>query len=214
MLFDMETLSEQDGYKLLVSTVVPRPIAWVSTRDLDGSINAAPFSFFNAVSGNPPIICFGIGGRAPGDAKDTGNIIRRTGEFVVNLVNNETAEAMNVSAIEFGPEIDEFREARLTAIPSHKVKAPRIAESPVSMECERLVIVEVGVDRAVVLGKVVAIHVADEYVLDKDRCYIDTPKLDLIGRMHGRGWYARTTDRFDLPRIDVADWPQRANAAE
>jgi len=84
----------------------------------------------------------------------------------------------------------------------------------VLFECERLVIVEVGVDRAVVLGKVVAIHVADEYVLDAAKCYINTPKLDLIGRMHGRGWYARTTDRFDMPRIDVADWPPRAKAAE
>jgi flavin reductase (DIM6/NTAB) family NADH-FMN oxidoreductase RutF len=82
------------------------------------------------------------------------------------------------------------------------------------MECERLVIVDVGIDRAVILGKVVAFHVQDDCVLDKDRCYIDTPKLDLIGRMHGRGWYARTTERFDMPRIDVADWPLRKAAAE
>ena len=95
MLFEMDKLSEKDTYKLLVSTVVPRPIAWVVTQDLDGAINAAPYSFFNAVSGNPPIVTFGIGGRGPGDAKDTGNNIRRTGQFVVNLVNNATAEAMN-----------------------------------------------------------------------------------------------------------------------
>ncbi len=210
MLFDMETLDARDSYKLLVATVVPRPIAWVSTRDLDGAVNAAPFSFFNAMSGQPPIICFGIGGRAPGDAKDTGNIIRRTGDFVVNLVDSARAEAMNVTAIEFGPEVDEFREAGLTPLPSHRVKAPRIAESPVSMECERLVIVEVGVDRAVVMGRVVAMHVRDDCVLDPVKCYIDTPKLDLIGRMHGRGWYARTTDRFELPRIEVEDWERRA----
>lgn len=214
MLFEMDKLSEQDTYKLLVSTVVPRPIAWVVTQDPDGAVNAAPFSFFNAVSGNPPIVTFGIGGRAPGDAKDTGNNIRRTGQFVVNLVNNATAEAMNITAIDFPHSVDELQEAGLSFTPSSKVKPPRIAESPVSFECERLVIVEVGVDRAVVLGKVVAIHVADECVLDKDRCYIDTPKLDLIGRMHGRGWYARTTDRFDMPRIEVADWPLRAKAAE
>ncbi len=206
MLFEMDKIGPVNGYKLLVSTVVPRPIAWVSTRDLDGSINAAPFSFFNAMSGSPPIICFGIGGRAPGDAKDTGNIIRRTGDFVVNLVDQKRAEAMNITAIEFGPEVDEFREAGLTAIDSVKVRAPRIAESPVSMECERLVIVEVGVDRAVVMGKILAMHIRDDCVMDAERCYVDTPRLDLIGRMHGAGWYARTTDRFEMPRIPVDDW--------
>lgn len=210
MLFEMDKLSDQDAYKLLVATVVPRPIAWVSTRDLDGSINAAPFSFFNAMSGKPPIICFGIGGRAPGDVKDTGAIIRRTGEFVVNLVSYETAQAMNVTAIDFGPAVDEFKEARLTPLPAQKVRAPLIAQSPVSMECERLVIVEVGVDRAVVMGKVVAMHVRDDCVLDPAKCYIDTPKLDLVGRMHGRGWYSRTTDRFEIPRIDVSEWQKAA----
>jgi flavin reductase (DIM6/NTAB) family NADH-FMN oxidoreductase RutF len=212
MLFEMDKLSAIDAYKLLVSTVVPRPIAWVSTRDINGAINAAPYSFFNAMSGQPPIICFGIGGRAPGDAKDTGNIIRRTGEFVVNLVDNARAEAMNVTAIDFGPEVDEFKEAGLTPLPSSRVRAPRIAESPVSMECERLVIVEVGVDRSVVMGKVLAMHIRDDCVMDAERCYVDTPKLDLIGRMHGRGWYARTTDRFDLPRIEVEEWFARRAA--
>jgi len=215
MLFDMDKIGEENAYKLLVSTVTPRPIAWVSTRDIDGSVNAAPFSFFNAVSGRPPIVCFGIGGRAPGDAKDTGNIIRRTGDFVVNLVDRANTEKMVVTAIEFGPEVDEFKEAGLTPLPSLKVKAPRIAESPVSMECERLVIVDVGVDRAVVLGKVLAMHVRDDCVLDPAKFYIDTPKLDLVGRMHGGGWYSRTTDRFEVPRIEVADWfAAKAKAAE
>jgi flavin reductase (DIM6/NTAB) family NADH-FMN oxidoreductase RutF len=206
MLFETDKLSAQDTYKLLVSTVVPRPIAWVVTQDTDGTINAAPFSFFNAVSGNPPIVTFGIGGRGPGDAKDTGNIIRRTGQFVVNLVNNATAEAMNVTAIDFPLGVDELKEAGLTTIPSVKVKPPRIAESPVAFECERLVIVDVGIDRSVVLGRVVAIHIADDCVLDPVKCYVDTPKLDLIGRMHGRGWYTRTTDRFEMPRIELDEW--------
>jgi flavin reductase (DIM6/NTAB) family NADH-FMN oxidoreductase RutF len=214
MLFEFDNTPSENIYKLLVSTVVPRPIAWVTTQDVDGSVNAAPFSFFNAVSGNPPVVAIGIGGRGPGDVKDTGGNIRRTGQFVVNLVSNALAEKMNITAIDFDKEVNELAEAGLHTAPSSRVKPPRIAESPASFECERLVIVEVGVDRAVVLGKVVAIHVADEFVLDAQRCYIDTPKLDLIGRMHGRGWYARTTDRFDLPRIDVADWPLRAKAAE
>lgn len=214
MLFDMDRLDPVNTYKLLISTVVPRPIAWVTTQDLDGRINAAPFSFFNAVSGNPPVVVIGIGGRAPGDAKDTGNIIRRTGQFVVNLVSHELAERMNVTAIEFGPTIDELAEAGLTPVRATKVRPPLIAESPVSLECERLVIVEVGIDRAVVLGKVVAIHIRDDCVLDASKCYVDTPKLDLVGRMHGAGWYTRTTDRFEMPRIPVDNWTLRGNAAE
>jgi flavin reductase (DIM6/NTAB) family NADH-FMN oxidoreductase RutF len=212
MLFDFHDVTNENIYKLLVATVVPRPIAWVTTQDVDGSINAAPFSFFNAVSGNPPVVAIGIGGRGPGDVKDTGGNIRRTGEFVVNLVSGALAEQMNITAIDFGKDVNELAEAGLTTAPSTRIKPPRIAESPVAMECERLVIVEVGVDRAVILGKVVAMHIHDEYVMDPDKCYIDTPKLDLIGRMHGRGWYSRTTDRFDMPRIDVADWPVRKAA--
>ncbi len=212
MLFDLAGLDAQNAYKLLVSTVVPRPIAWITTQDLDGSVNAAPFSFFNAVSGDPPVVAIGIGGRAPGDVKDTGGNIRRTGQFVVNMVSDALAEKMNVTAIDFDKTVNELTEAGLTTAASAKVRPPRLAESPVSFECERLVIVEVGVDRAVVLGRVVAIHIKDEFVLDPARCYVDTPKLDLIGRMHGGGWYSRTRDRFELPRIPVGDWPARKAA--
>lgn len=213
MLFDFDTLGPQDRYKLLISTIVPRPIAWVVTLDPQGRRNAAPFSFFNALVGDPPVVGIGIGGRRPGDApgawKDSGANIRATGQFVVNLVGHDNRQAMNVTAIEFPHEVDELEQAGLTTLPSTKVKPPRIAESPVALECERLSIVEVSVDRAIVLGRVLAVHVRDDCVLDKARCYIDTPKLDLIGRMHGGGWYARTTDRFDLPRIPVADWKLR-----
>jgi flavin reductase (DIM6/NTAB) family NADH-FMN oxidoreductase RutF len=214
MLFDMSKLDAQNTYKLLIATVVPRPIAWVTTLDEDGALNAAPFSFFNAVSGSPPVICFGIGGRKPGDAKDTGNNIRRTGQFVVNLVSDALAEAMNVTAIDFAPDVNEFHESGVTPAPSALVKPPRILESPVSMECERLVIVDVGIDRSVVLGKVLAMHVRDDCVMDAARCYIDTPKLDLVGRMHGAGWYTRTRDRFEMPRIDVGDWTPRGKPSE
>jgi flavin reductase (DIM6/NTAB) family NADH-FMN oxidoreductase RutF len=215
MLFDFEVLKPAERYKLLLATVMPRPIAWITTSDKNGSVNAAPFSFFNAMSGNPPVLAFGIGGRGPGDVKDTGGNIRRTGQFVINLVSYELAEPMNVTAIDFPKGVDELKEAGLTTAPSLHVKPPRIAEAPVSFECERLVIVDVGIDRAVVLGRVLAIYVRDDCVLDKDRCYIDTPKLDLIGRMHGGGWYSRVTNRFELPRIPVDEWPARkAKAAE
>ena len=215
MLFDFANAKNENIYKLLTSTIGPRPIAWVTTQDVDGTVNAAPFSFFNAMSGNPPVLAFGIGGRGPGDVKDTGGNIRRTGQYVINLVSYALAEPMNVTAIDFPKGVDELKEAGLTTAPSLYVKPPRIAEAPVSFEMERLVIVDVGIDRAVVLGKVLAIYVRDDCVLDKDRCYIDTPKLDLIGRLHGGGWYSRVTDRFELPRISVDEWPKhKAKAAE
>lgn len=210
MLFDFETLAHRECYKLLVATVVPRPIAWVVTLGPDGRRNAAPYSFFNVLSGEPPLVAIGIGGRKPGDAKDTGNNIRQSAQFVVNLVSHATAEAMNITAIDFPPEVDEIAEAGLTTLPSVKVAPPRIAESPVAMECERFTTLEVGVDRSIVIGRVLAMHIDDSCVLDPARRYVDTPKLDLIGRMHGAGWYSRTTDRFELPRIAEADWVRKA----
>lgn len=205
MLFDMTTLSPQNAYKLLVATIVPRPIAWVTTTDERGAVNAAPYSFFNAMAGSPPTVVIGVGERAPGSPKDTGANIRATRQFVVNLVAYENAEAMNVTATDFAPEVDELVQAGLTPVASAKVAPPRIAESPVSMECELHTIVDVG-RQSVVLGTVVAMHVRDDCVLNPERCYIDTPKLDLIGRLHGAGWYARTSDLFEMPRIAAKDW--------
>lgn len=209
MLFDFATLPGRDRYKLLVSTVVPRPVAWVVSQDPEGRLNAAPFSFFNVFGEEPPVLVIGIGGRPPGGAKDTAANIRSTGEFVVNLVSEETAPAMNVTAIEFGPEVDELAEAGLATLPSEKVKPPRIAGSPVSFECERLQLLDLHADRVLVLGRILAMHVRDDAVLDAAKCYIDTPRLGLVGRMHGRGWYARTTDRFEMPRIAERDWKRR-----
>jgi flavin reductase (DIM6/NTAB) family NADH-FMN oxidoreductase RutF len=209
MLFDFDAIAPRDRYKLLVSTVVPRPIAWVVTQDPAGVLNAAPYSFFNVLSGDPPLVVIGIGGREPGDAKDTGANIRYNQQFVVNLVGAENAEAMNVTAIELPPEVDEIAQAGLHTAPSVHVAPPRIAESPVALECERFATIEVGADRVLVLGRVLAMHVRDDAVIDSARCYIDTPKLELIGRMHGSGWYARTTDLFEMPRIAVEAWDVR-----
>lgn len=206
MLFDFEALTAQDRYKLLVASVVPRPIAWVVTQDLEGRNNAAPYSFFNVFAQDPALLVIGIGGRKPGDAKDTGANIRTTGQFVVNLVAYENADAMNITAIDFPPEVDELAQAGLTALPSTKVRPPRIAESPVAFECERLMSVELSNERTLVMGKVLAMHVRDDCVMNAERCYLDTLKLDLIGRMHGAGGYVRTTSFFDLPRIKAEDW--------
>lgn len=213
MLFDFAALSPDNRYKLLTATVVPRPIAWVTSLDERGRVNAAPFSFFNALVGDPPIVGIGIGGQHPGRGaghwKDTAANIRARGEFVVNLVPYALREQMNVTAIEFAEHVDEVAEAGLATARSARVAPPLLAGSPVSLECERFVILEVAVDRTIVLGRVLAMHVRDDAVLDPVRCHIDTPRLDLIGRMHGRGWYARTTDRFEMPRIAVADWTRR-----
>lgn len=205
MLFDFETLAAQDRYKLLVSSVVPRPIAWVVSQDESGTVNAAPYSFFNAFSDDPVVIGFGAGPRPEGALKDTADNIRKTGEFVVNLVPESAVGGMNVTAVEFPPGVDELAEAGLTPTPSTKVKPPRIAESPVALECVTFQLIPAG-RHTIILGRVVAMHIEDDCVLDPAKCYVDTPKLGLVGRMHGRGWYVRTTDRFELPRMTVAEW--------
>jgi flavin reductase (DIM6/NTAB) family NADH-FMN oxidoreductase RutF len=206
MLFDFTEIPAEARYKLLVSTVTPRPIAWVVSQDSSGLVNAAPFSFFNAFSGDPPVVGIGIGSRGPDQPKDSRRNIRQTGQFVVNLVSEETAEAMNVTAIEFEAGVNELRQAGLTTEPSVRVKPPRIVESPVAMECELMQIVDLGPNSGLVLGRVLAMHVRDDAVLDATKHYIDTPKLKLIGRMHGTGWYARTSDLFEMPRIKLAGW--------
>lgn len=206
MLFDLATLTPSICYKLLVSTITPRPIAWVVSQDARGALNAAPYSFFNAFSSDPPVIGIGVGRRSTGVAKDTRANITETGEFVVNLVSEDTAAAMNVTAIEFGPDVNELAEAGLTACPSVRVKPPRIAESPVAFECALLQIVDLGPKSGLVLGRVLAIHVRDDAVLDAATGYVDTPRLNLLGRMHGTGWYVRTSDLFEMPRIPVSEW--------
>ena len=211
MLFDFKEIPGKECYKLLVSTVTPRPIAWVVSQDANGVLNAAPFSFFNVFSGDPAVVAIGIGNRKPGQAKDSRANIRDTGEFVVNLVSEANAEAMNITGIEFDSSVDELAQAGLTSLPSVRVKPPRIAESPVAMECELMQIVDMG-ESGLVLGRVLAMHVHDDLVLDAANHYIDTPKLKLLGRMHGRGWYARTSDLFEMPRIPVNEWKMKPSA--
>jgi flavin reductase (DIM6/NTAB) family NADH-FMN oxidoreductase RutF len=212
MLFDFATVPPKERYKLLISTIVPRPIAWVVSQNLEGQLNAAPFSFFNAFAGDPPVVGIGIGNHDPGRPKDTRRNIRDTRQFVVNLVSEDIAEAMNITAIEFEAEANEIFEAGLTPIPSVHIKPPRIAESPVSMECELMQIVELGSESGLVLGRVLAMHVREDCVLDAKKNYIDTPKLKLIGRMHGSGWYARTSDLFSMSRIPRENWSKRKDS--
>ena len=209
MLFDFATIPVREQYKLMVSTITPRPIAWIVSQNATGRLNAAPFSFFNAFSGNPPVIGIGISSHEPGRPKDTRINIRETREFVVNLVSEALATVMNITAIEFEASVNELDQAQLETVPSVHVKPPRIKASPVSMECSLLQIVDLGPDNAIVLGRILAMHVRDDLVLDPAKHYIDTPNLHLIGRMHGAGWYGRTTDLFEMPRIPRANWTLR-----
>lgn len=212
MLFDFEALPTRERYKLVVSTVLPRPIAWMVTRDLAGTTNAAPYSFFNVFSDDPVVVGIGVGPRPEGGSpKDTLANIRDTGEFTLCLVSEATLPAMNVTAADFPPGVDELAEAGLTPAPGAKVGPPRIAESPVALECKVHQLVPIG-HHTLVLGRVVAMHVRDDCVLDPAKNYVDSPRLGLVGRMHGRGWYARTTDRVEVERVSAADLA-RARAA-
>lgn len=213
MQIDFSKLSTKDRYKLLVSSVVPRPIALVSTIDHKGVVNAAPYSFFNAVCDSPPTVVLGVNSDGPDNAKDTASNIRQTAEFVVNLVTEEIAEKMNITAVDFEPHIDEMEIAGFTRGQSFKVKPPYIVESPISFECRRIVNLELGIGRNLVVGEVLYMHVRDD-LIDIDKLYIDTAAMHMIGRMHGRGWYTRTRDAFEMPRIDDSKAQELVQAAK
>lgn len=205
MYFDIDRLDGPRSYKLLTATIVPRPIAWVVTVDAQGVTNAAPFSFFNFFSGTPPVICIGIG-RRNGGAKDTLANMRGAGQFVVNMVSADMVEAMNITAIDFPAGHDELAHAGLAAMPSTKVTPPRIAASPVALECAFREALEVDVTGHIAIGHVLGVHVRDDAVIDAGKCHIDTAKLDILGRMESPGWYTHTRERFKLPQMDYAGW--------
>jgi flavin reductase (DIM6/NTAB) family NADH-FMN oxidoreductase RutF len=208
MLFDLDALPVASRYKLLTSTVVPRPIAWVVTQDAAGVLNAAPYSFFNVFGSDPPIVALGIGNRPSGAAKDTGANIAATGEFTVCLVPEDALPAMNITAADFPAGVDELAEADLATLPSTKVRPPRLAASPVALECTLFKTVEMG-SHSLVMGLVRAMHIKDAAVMDPERCYIDSPALGLVGRMHGAGWYTRTGDRLEVKRVSAAELAAR-----
>jgi flavin reductase (DIM6/NTAB) family NADH-FMN oxidoreductase RutF len=203
--FDPAHESTANIYKLMVGAIVPRPIAFVSTCDRRGVLNLAPFSYFTAVSANPPVVLFCPSVRAddPERAilahKDTLRNIVNTREFVVNIVSEAIAEQMNATSAQVPPDVDEFALVGLTPLASDAVKPPRVAESPVQMECRLRQIIEVS-DKpgggSVVLGEVLRFHVREDLV---DNYRIDADKLAAIGRMGGPT-YVRTQDRFDLKR--------------
>jgi flavin reductase (DIM6/NTAB) family NADH-FMN oxidoreductase RutF len=202
--FDPAEHAPGNIYKLMIGAIVPRPIAWVSTIDKNGVRNLAPFSFFTGVCANPPVVCFcpvNRGQPTPGMPlrKDTLRNIHETGEFVVNIVPERLAAQMNISSAEVPADVDEFALTGLTAIPGVVVKAPRVAESPVHMECKLLQVLTINSEPLggnLVLGQVLRFHVRQDLM---SNYRIDPEKLDAIGRMAG-ATYSRTRDRFELER--------------
>jgi flavin reductase (DIM6/NTAB) family NADH-FMN oxidoreductase RutF len=197
-------------YNLMIGLVAPRPIAWITSMNPSGQLNAAPFSAYNYLGMDPPIVAIGIGNRpGPGViAKDTAQNIRHTGEFVINVVNEAVAEAMNICAVDFPPEINELDITHLATEPSLVVKVPRIALAPASLECREITTMEIGRSR-IILGQVVAIHVKDEFV-DPAGPYIRAEELHAVGRMNGLGAYVKTKDAFfHIARLTYADWQEK-----
>jgi len=200
MELDLEHEHADRAYSLLVNLVTPRPIAWVTTISLDGKVNAAPFSFFNLLGANPPILGFCPGDRSEGVPKDTARNIRSTHEFVVNIVDETMAEAMNKTAASVPHGVNEVELAGLHTAPSSIVKPPRIREAPASLECAEWGTLQIGGNRLVV-GLIKRIHVRDDLSATETRRILGE-KIFTVGRMASPHWYSRTRDRFEMNRPD------------
>jgi len=199
MICDPASLNIKNCHDLLVCAVLPRPIAFVSTIGPDGVNNLAPFSYFTILSSRPVVVGFGIGPKRDGGKKDTLVNIEFAGDFVINVVTEDLAKAMNVTSGEYPPEVDEFKEAGLTAVPGERVKSPRVGESPLNLEGRLLQILEFGevprINRFVI-GEVLRIHVQEGLMVNN---IVKAERLKPIGRM-GEDFYCRTQDIFEMKR--------------
>jgi flavin reductase (DIM6/NTAB) family NADH-FMN oxidoreductase RutF len=207
MEFDPEKVAAKVIYNLLIGLVAPRPIALITSMNEDGRMNAAPFSAYNYLCTDPPVVGIGVTNKPGVDyvPKDTARNIRRTGEFVVNVVTEDLLNQMNVCATEFPEEVDELEMAGLTTAPSKVVKVPRIAQAHAALECVEHSTIEIGRSR-IVLGRVVGIYVEDQFI-DPAGPYVKAEDLHAVGRMNGLGSYVKTQDAFiTLPRIPYKDW--------
>ena len=206
MRFDMQELPLTMRYKLMTSTITPRPIAWVtslSAPDANGAqvLNAAPYSFFNAVGVEPPLVVLGLlKDMRTGALKDTARNVLDNGEFVVNLVSEHDAAAMNLTSVDAPADVSEVAYAGLETVASSMVKPPRIATAPVSFECRKVVALDIGALQTVLIGEILVTHIADEFIADPEKLYLDTPAMKLIGRTHGAGWYVRNSDNIAMER--------------
>ncbi len=207
MEFDFAKLSSSDRYRLLTNFVVPRPIALVTTRAENGHDNAAPISFFNVFAQEPPLLILGLQAREGGAEKDTTFHIRRTGEFVVSMVDLAIAEQMIICGVNLAREVDELKLAGLTPVPALQVAASRIAESPCCMECKLERILDYP-NRAIVVGQVVQMHVRND-CLDEAGRYVEPKVYQTIARMHGDS-YIVTDRQFELRKPQSLQEAERA----
>ena len=198
MELDIEGQHADHAYSILASLITPRPIAWVTTLSPDGIVNAAPFSFFNMLGADPPILGFCPGDREDGSPKDTARNIRLTHEFVVNLVDESVAQAMNQTAASLPYGQSEITHAGLSTAPSTLIKPPRIAEAPASLECLEWGTLQIG-DNRIIIGLIKRVHVRDE-LFDPETLRIRSEQYSVIGRMATPQWYCHTQDRFEMKR--------------
>jgi len=206
MIFEVAKASPRQIYNLLIGLVAPRPIALVTSHNPDGQLNAAPFSAYNYLCTDPPVVGIGVTNR-PGTytPKDTARNIRRTGEFVVNVVTEDLLQQMNICATDFPADVDELEMAGLQTTPSSVVKVPRIRSAHAALECVEHATIEIGNSR-IILGRVVAMYVEDEFI-DPAGPYIKAEELHAVGRMNGLGSYVKTRDSFlHQPRISYEEW--------
>ncbi len=201
MQLDLRGPAGASAYKLLTNLVVPRPIAWVSSVDAQGGINLAPFSFFNLMGSDPPVVVIGVGNCPDGRPKHTAQNIAATGDFVVNLVTEDLAQAMNITAADFPAGQNELTAAQLHPAQSLVVKAPRVAEAHASLECVLHSIERVGTNN-LIIGEVVAVYAAEGVIDQRLHVHNFFP----IARMGAPSWYCRSGDRFEMDRISFAQW--------
>lgn len=205
MEIDITALPPIEQYKLLSSTVVPRPIALVTTISDEFGDNAAPYSFFNCMGEDPPVMVLGLETKRHNQSlKDTTVNIRDNGQFVIHLIDEPMAQAMNICAIDFPSNISEVEEAGLTLTPSRIVRPKRIVEAPVAFECEKIALLQIGPTRNIAIGKVVRMHVRDG-LFDPVTHYINPELYRPIGRMYGK-LYARMTDHFEMEVPSYEAW--------
>lgn len=200
MHYETDAYPPEFTYKLLTATITPRPIAWITTQSANGARNAAPYSFFNMMGDNPPIVAVGMMRDPVKGFKDTCSNILATGEFVVNLVPAALAAQMNATCVNAPAGVDELDLAGLETQPSVRIAPPRIMGAPVNLECTLHSAIVTGPHQTLAIGRVEVIHIADEMLLDAERGHVDNASLDLIARLHGAGLYQKGGERFEMAR--------------
>jgi len=208
MFFDLNEIGARNSYKLLTGVVVPRPIALVSSVSAGGVINVAPHSFFNLLGSDPPVVAIGVGDKPTGEGKDTARNIEERGEFVVNIVDEHLAGAMNDCAVDFPAGWSETQVLHLETASSQLVCVPRLAPAPANLECRHHSTVNIGRNR-IILGEVVGLWLRDEFV-DAQKFYVETNAMQIIGRGGGgnEGGYFRTSDAFGMKRQSFEEWKE------